>query len=386
VRELHRTDGEIDRLWIVFEQHCKGYVGPAAFGEVRIGFPGQQGSTAPSLVSWPNRTFVSSRGTAVAVEFRQSTAGPVPVDGAAIVGAGRAHFEVVTDRCSDTDLAMDACVVEVAFVPESSGPHRARLRIAAAGDDPTVPLEAFAVPGRSVLDLNFESSHPLNPTYSDPSQLRFTSEDSVFFSGNPHHVSVHSFRDRFHQFEIDFAVPTGGLDTTYSFGEPGDVASLDLYGEGSCNDDHGSLRVDGLVVGPNETVRRVRVGFVHVCDDEPGADGRLVGDLTYRWAADADPPTTVTELRLRRARTGGVTGTWEPAADADLAGEVARWYPGRVRAPMRPTAGLPAQVTRSGAVQLPAGARDVPVTVAVFGYDETGNVSEPTVARLGVQN
>jgi len=55
---------------------------------------------------------------------------------------------------------------------------------------------------------------------------------------------------------------------------------------------------------------------------------------------------------------------------------------GETRAPKRITAGLPAHVTTSGAVLLPPRTRDQPVTVAVFAYDQTGNISEPTVARL----
>jgi len=47
------ADGTLQRLWIVYEQHCEGGES-ALFGEVRIGVPAPDGElVAPGLVRWP---------------------------------------------------------------------------------------------------------------------------------------------------------------------------------------------------------------------------------------------------------------------------------------------------------------------------------------------
>jgi hypothetical protein len=61
--------GVLQRLWIVYEQHCEG--GTAAlFGEVRLGVGGGSGplATAPTIVRWPVRD-QGSPGTVVPVSF-----------------------------------------------------------------------------------------------------------------------------------------------------------------------------------------------------------------------------------------------------------------------------------------------------------------------------
>ena len=138
----------------------------------------------------------------------------------------------------------------------------------------------------------------------------------------------------------------------------------------------------GFDVGADERLRTARVTFGHVCDEVPGADGQLLGDLRYRWSKDVRRPAAPTALKLRRAVSGRVVGSFNASTDNDLAGTLVRWYPGRVRAATVPTAGLPGQLAGSDTFKLPARTKQVPVTVAVLGYDDSGNMSKPAVARL----
>lgn len=221
--------------------------------------------------------------------------------------------------------------------------------------------------------------------YPDTASHRTIRPDTAGFfgHGSPRSFDVLASNYRDTEYNLFVGIPDGGVGTVHEFGAPNDEAYLGIYpSDGQCSDAHGTVEVGHLDVGPDETLRRARVSFVHVCDDDPGANGRLVGDLKYRWAADVQPPDAVTDLELHYTHTGHVAGSWQPTVDADLAGEVVRWYPGLVRAPKRPTAGLHAQVTEAGRVLLPPRARAQPVTVSVFAVDETGNVSAPAVARL----
>ena len=75
VRELHRTDGEIDRLWIVFEERCHNMDYPRFFGEIRFGQRTRPLAASPTQVTWPDQTFVGARGATVDVTFRQRARG-----------------------------------------------------------------------------------------------------------------------------------------------------------------------------------------------------------------------------------------------------------------------------------------------------------------------
>jgi hypothetical protein len=91
------SGGRIERLWIVYEQHCSG--GPyALFGEVRVGEPEPGGALAlePSVVRWPGGD-AGRPGAAVPVTVRAT--GSATVGRASITGAGADAFQVTRDDC-----------------------------------------------------------------------------------------------------------------------------------------------------------------------------------------------------------------------------------------------------------------------------------------------
>jgi hypothetical protein len=57
------ADGSVERLWVVYEQHCEGAI-PALFGGVRLGMP-YDGPSTPAYSSWirPTATDPSSAST-----------------------------------------------------------------------------------------------------------------------------------------------------------------------------------------------------------------------------------------------------------------------------------------------------------------------------------
>lgn len=386
IRELQRSDGEIDRLWITFEQRCADFVGPVESGEIRFGMPQAPYAATPTSVTWPDQTFAGSHGAFVEVEVRPLTAPAERVERVSVTGRGREHFEIVSESCSDAAPSTEPCTAAVRFVPEAPGPQRARLRVEVRGDDLMVPLEGSAIPRESVWDLQFEASHPVGSGYPDtPSELRLGSDEVMMFGEATHRRVVFSTQGPGRVDNVAFSAPAGTtLDNgrTYEFGAGSGDAAMHLELEdGECMSEHGQFTVHRLRVTPDEALHPARVTFTHVCDDTIGADGRLVGDLRYRWRPDGQRPTGVTDLELTRKRTG-IVGEFDPSADSDVAGVVVRWYPGRTRAPQRPSGAVHARLTSTTAFRLPPRTRDTPVTVAAFAYDHTGNVSRPTVARL----
>src|SRR3954471_22426710 len=88
VRDLSvAADGTLQRLWIVYEQHCEG--GTAAlFGEVRLGEGGQ---LAPAVTRWPTSD-VGRNGTVVPVTLQAPDA--LTVSGVAVGGDNPGDYSV----------------------------------------------------------------------------------------------------------------------------------------------------------------------------------------------------------------------------------------------------------------------------------------------------
>src|SRR5919204_859392 len=122
------ADGVLQRLWIVYEQHCEG--GPAAlFGEVRITAPAPDGTaaTVPGIVRWP----VLEPGAAgKVVPVTLVAAAPTQVKAVAVTGADAASFPLRLDECSGKTLVAGAsCQVFVRFAPPGPGTRGAVLRL-----------------------------------------------------------------------------------------------------------------------------------------------------------------------------------------------------------------------------------------------------------------
>src|SRR4051794_38104963 len=119
LRDLVRdAAGGVQRLWVVFEQHCEGNQA-AAWGEVRIGAPSPpaQERTAPGTVRWPPLDDWR-RPTDVFVAY----GGSAPVAAVAVDGAG---FQADGSGCAGR---AGPCDVALRFAPGAAGTHQAVLR------------------------------------------------------------------------------------------------------------------------------------------------------------------------------------------------------------------------------------------------------------------
>ena len=131
VKDIHAdTAGKLDRLWLLFEQHCESPGAPALFGEVRVGEPGGSAAVAaePGAIAWP-QTEVGEPGTVVPVSVIAGPAG-ARVSAVAIAGTDPGDFHVTGDECvAATLLAAGRCHLNVGITPMEAGDRNAELDI-----------------------------------------------------------------------------------------------------------------------------------------------------------------------------------------------------------------------------------------------------------------
>src|SRR3954451_6243625 len=150
VKDLAVTsDGVLQRLWIVYEQHCEGGTS-ALFGEIRLGEPGPVGTggVAPAIIRWPTSD-VGKLATVVPATIVAT--GPMQLTGAALGGANPGDFGIRLDECTGKALvAGQSCQVWVRYQPTTAGTRLATLHVRdSAGADYPVDLQGFSYGGRT---------------------------------------------------------------------------------------------------------------------------------------------------------------------------------------------------------------------------------------------
>jgi hypothetical protein len=143
VREFEADEaGQVQRGWIVYEQHCENKP-QAAFGEIRIGMPPP--ATVPSIVRWPAYD-AGHGGTPSRVTVATGATN------ARLVGEDAAEFAIDEDGC--TGAPAGPCDLMVRFRTQAPGTHRAWLELDHVGGGSThVPLQGFAYGGETSLTL-----------------------------------------------------------------------------------------------------------------------------------------------------------------------------------------------------------------------------------------
>jgi hypothetical protein len=150
-------EGVLQRLWIVYEQHCEG--GTAAlFGEVRLGEPGPAGpgGVAPAIVRWP----VSDVGKpSTVVPATIIATAPMQVTGASLGGDSPGDFAIRLDECSGRSLvAGQSCQVWVRYQPGVAGTRLATLHVGdSGGSDYPIDLQGFSYGGTTRLTMTSDS-------------------------------------------------------------------------------------------------------------------------------------------------------------------------------------------------------------------------------------
>ena len=321
VRELDRdAQGNVQRLWVVFQQHCEGDP-DAAWGEVRINawVPGAQALTAPGSVRW---TAVDAwqTPTEVPVAYR----GGAAVQSVALTGANAGDFTLAPDACQGRS---GPCEVRVGFRPQAAGVRGATVRFTDVGGGVhEAALEGFAHGGTTQADIEVLSGdlagQPGNYAYR-PADARFAgrtydTETILFLSDE----NGDYFNGRF---GAGGATPLTPGDYPAAVTDYGPGPWLRVFGTPTgCNRTGGEFTVHEISRMPDGGLRSFDVSFSHECyaDHRPALQGRwryragatvaLAPWLTSgpRPTIDAPPPASGTTS----APPGSIAGTTNSGA------------------------------------------------------------------------
>jgi heat shock protein HslJ len=284
------SDGVLQRLWIVYEQHCEGGTS-ALFGEVRLGEPGPAGAggVAPAIVRWPTSD-VGKAGTAVPATIVAT--GPMQLTGATLGGANPGDFAIRLDECSGKALvAGQSCQVWVRYVPTSAGTRLATLHVRdSAGADYPVDLQGFSYGGRTRVSWTSDSGDYIGqgqPWNYTPANA------TIAASGSRRYIGFGIDGDKGDWWSGEFAAGNGDIlapGTTYTatrYPFNGTGAGMDVSGDGrGCNTITGKFTVTEANFDQDGTLHSAGVTFEQHCE---GGAPALRGTFEFR-AGDNTPP------------------------------------------------------------------------------------------------
>ena len=273
VRELDRdAAGRVQRLWVVFQQHCEGKA-DAAWGEVRINawVPDAQASTAPGSVRW---TALDSwqAATEVPVVYR----GAAAVQSVVMAGAHPGDFTLAPGGCQGH---AGPCEVRVGFRPQGAGVRTAAVRFTdAAGRVHETALEGFAHGGTTQADVEVLPGD----LAGQPGTYAYRPAGALFAGRTYDTETILFLRDESGDY-LDGRFGAGGATPL----TPGDYpAAATDYGPGpwlhvigtrtGCNRTGGAFTVDEIRRMPDGGLRSFDVSFSHECytDHRPALRGR----------------------------------------------------------------------------------------------------------------
>ena len=209
VRDLASSGSAITRLDLLYEVHCDS-LGPALFGEIRIGAPKVAGLIVSSRsIAWPGvpGTGYGGHGTAVPIYVRNPGRTPVPIGTAALQGYGAKNFGVADDTCSGTTLPPGfSCSLFLRFFPSTRGPRPAVLRLPLGTRVTDIQLDALVRPGTTSLTMNSQPGDYIGqgqPYYYTPANSTITATAS----GNTVQVQVTQLGE---SWTLSFEAPNAG--------------------------------------------------------------------------------------------------------------------------------------------------------------------------------
>ena len=330
--------GEVERLWVVFEQRCGG-APPGLFGEIRVGVPAADADPLlpVSTVRWPE-VDIDRGGTAVPVTVL-ADGRDLDIAGAAVRGPDASVFPVTRDGCSGRRVpAGGTCEIWLRFLPAAPGSRSAALAITeATGARHEIALEGFANDGRTRFDLDSEPGDFVGQGRS----YRYTLANAdIRGGGSAEKLSFAVDAPGPNWFDAVFEAPKGEVlvagrryvASTYPhpFSRPDAGMSVDGNGRG-CNRIRGEFTVTDISLDADGWVTSGGVSFEQRCEGgEPALRGTLefrAGKTLYRGL----PGTPVSPLpgespaspgsTLASAPPAGVPGPpalGGPASDARL--------------------------------------------------------------------
>src|SRR4051812_9439400 len=281
VKDIARdSSGTIQRLWVVFEQHCNGDPN-GLWGEVRVAEPVPDGpaTTAPAIARWPP---LENGATGTAVPVTLLATGSTHVSSVTLKGAGAGDFVTSGDGCTGKSLVGGgSCQVSVQFAPTTPGTRSATLDIAdSAGRHYTTALDGFSYGGTTKAVM-----------HSDPGDYIGNGGDASYTPATSTIVS--QFQTRLVHFGVDYGewdgwfVPPKGqtlapgtYENVKRYPFNGDSAGLNIESPGrACNEVSGHFTITTITFDSKGRLRTFGATFEQHCD---GAAAALHGEFDFR--------------------------------------------------------------------------------------------------------
>jgi hypothetical protein len=283
------SDGSVNRLWIVYEQHCEGGIA-ALFGEVRINEPVDDAPATPAtaIARWPP---VDPGGAGSAVPITLPAAGSTKVTTVSVKGDNPGDFPVRLDDCSGKTLAAGAaCEVWVRFVPTTPGTRTARLEVAdSGGHHYTTALQGFSYGGTTKATMQSDQGDYIGAGKS----YSYTPANASMAAGGARSgVSYGIGGADGSDWSATFKPPSGDIVAPGTYDNAtrapfsGDGAGLEVTGNGrGCNEIKGKFTIKEATFDSSGRLRTLDVTFEQHCE---GAAPAFRGELDYR-AGDNTP-------------------------------------------------------------------------------------------------
>ncbi len=287
VLDLAFAGDAVERLHLLYEQHCDGVPSPALFGEIRYQLPAADAElfVAPGHAVWP-QTHPGVGARPVPVTLHNPGAEPVNVGVPRIEGASAESFSVHGNACTAPLEAEASCVIYVRFTPTTAGPHRAVLVVpdSTAAGRRTVALAGVGHSGATSWQLRSEGGD-----YIGDGASYFYTPREAFLDTRGHERLIQAYvEDGEGPWLATFRPRDGDVlqaGRTYD--------GVDLRGHARfCLFTPGHFTVHELAFGP-EGLERLSVTFQQRCERGAAA---LVGSIAYRAEQPARPLPEVTPI------------------------------------------------------------------------------------------
>jgi hypothetical protein len=375
VRDIRRVGFAITSLWLVFERWCSpGWV---EFGELRLGYPHTAYDVSPRVVAWPWTTIYPRHAAQdVPVRVRLTSAKAVTAYTPSVSGPDAAEFPIRKQNCT-ASLTVSGCSVWVGFTPKAPGPRHAKLTVPTSAGPTYVSLDGTGGVGTSTwtADVN----------WTDPPHTEHLVMGSASV-GNPYGITSQAWEPlpdgTMQLWNADFGLNNAQqmqAGTTYTY-QPGQGPFyMDLSrGTGACEITSGSVTLNDLAwLGPDHDLARMDAQLQASCASSTPYS--VSARMRFHARADVTSPGPVSHLKS--VRSGGrISLTWTNPSAADLAAVIVRWYAAK-NAPSVWWAGNTAYLGTGTSASFTAPSTQ-PVSISIWTYDTTGNVSAKSSVYL----
>jgi hypothetical protein len=376
VRNIRRDGLEITGIWLVYERWCSP--SQVEFGELRLGYPQTTYNVSPRVVVWPWTTiYPGNAAPAVPIKVRLTSSRAVTVYTPSVSGSHAADFPIRKQNCTGS-LTASGCTVWVGFTPKAPGPLHARLKVPTSAGPTYVSLDGTGGLGTSAWTVDVNWADP-----SRPDEHLVMGSASV---GSPYEIRSQAWEPQpdgtLQPWNTRFGI-SGGQQmqegTTYSYAPDQNPFYMYLSrSTGGCEMTGGSVTLNDLAwLGPDHDLARMDARLSAACTSS--SPYSVSARMRFHARADVTSPGRVSNLKA--VRNGGrVAVSWAKPSAADLAGVIVRWYAAR-NAPSVWWAGKTAYIGTGTSASFKASATQ-PVSVSVWTYDKTGNVSARRSAYL----